>query len=302
MSDVLSMTGYAISQGETDLGLVTVEIRCVNSRFLDLTLRICDELHALEPLVRDAIRDHVRRGKLECRISLKAGTLAAGSKTDKGAVENLRALQNQIHETLPSAAPLSVMEILAYPGVVVGAPIDDEKLKADVMAVVDKALHAYAFTAARAREGKALSKVLADYCDTIDAVVNTLRPKLPQILACLKGRMQERLRTALQESLSGSSGLTKEDVNERIQTELTLYALKMDVDEEMNRLLTHTNETRRTLLAGGAVGRKLDFLMQEMNREANTLGSKAASIEMTDASLTMKLTVEQMREQIQNLE
>lgn len=300
MSDVLSMTGYAISQGETDLGLVTVEIRCVNSRFLDLTLRICDELHALEPLVRDAIRDHVRRGKLECRISLKAGTLAAGSKTDKGAVENLRALQNQIHETLPSAAPLSVMEILAYPGVVVGAPIDDEKLKADVMAVVDKALHA--FTAARAREGKALSKVLADYCDTIDAVVNTLRPKLPQILACLKGRMQERLRTALQEPLSGASGLTKEDVNERIQTELTLYALKMDVDEEMNRLLTHTNETRRTLLAGGAVGRKLDFLMQEMNREANTLGSKAASIEMTDASLTMKLTVERMREQIQNLE
>ena len=216
MSDVLSMTGYAISQGETDLGLVTVEIRCVNSRFLDLTLRICDELHALEPLVRDAIRDHVRRGKLECRISLKAGTLAAGSKTDKGAVENLRALQNQIHETLPSAAPLSVMEILAYPGVVVGAPIDDEKLKADVMAVVDKALHA--FTAARAREGKALSKVLADYCDTIDAVVNTLRPKLPQILACLKGRMQERLRTALQEPLSGSSGLTKEDVNELIKT------------------------------------------------------------------------------------
>ena len=114
--------------------------------------------------------------------------------------------------------------------------------------------------------------------------------------------MQERLRTALQEPLSGASGLTKEDVNERIQTELTLYALKMDVDEEMNRLLTHTNETRRTLLAGGAVGRKLDFLMQEMNREANTLGSKAASIEMTDASLTMKLTVEQMREQIQNLE
>ena len=235
MSDVLSMTGYAISQGETDLGLVTVEIRCVNSRFLDLTLRICDELHALEPLVRDAIRDHVRRGKLECRISLKAGTLAAGSKTDKGAVENLRALQNQIHETLPSAAPLSVMEILAYPGVVVGAPIDDEKLKA--------------------REGKALSKVLADYCDTIDAVVNTLRPKLPQILACLKGRMQERLRTALQEPLSGASGLTKEDVNERIQTELTLYALKMDVDEEMNRLLTHTNETRRTLLAGGPMRR-----------------------------------------------
>ena len=300
MSDVLSMTGYAITQGETDLGLVTVEIRCVNSRFLDLTLRICDELHALEPLVRDAIRDHVRRGKLECRISLKAGTLAAGSKTDKGAVENLRALQNQIHETLPSAASLSVMEILAYPGVVVGAPIDDEKLKADVMAVVDKALHA--FTVARAREGKALSKVLADYCDTIDTVINTLRPKLPQILACLKGRMQERLRTALQEPLSSASGLTKEDINERIQTELTLYALKMDVDEEMNRLLTHTNETRRTLLAGGAVGRKLDFLMQEMNREANTLGSKAASIEMTDASLTMKLTVEQMREQIQNLE
>ena len=114
--------------------------------------------------------------------------------------------------------------------------------------------------------------------------------------------MQERLRTALQEPLSSASGLTKEDINERIQTELTLYALKMDVDEEMNRLLTHTNETRRTLLAGGAVGRKLDFLMQEMNREANTLGSKAASIEMTDASLTMKLTVEQMREQIQNLE
>ncbi len=300
MSDILSMTGYAVTQGQTPLGPVTVEVRCVNSRFLDLTLRICDELHTLDPLVRDAVRSHVRRGKLECRIGLKATDQNAASKTDTTALTHLRTLQNQILQTLPDAGKLSVMEILAYPGVVIGASIDEEKLQADVMAVVTKALDA--FTATRAREGKALTDVLLGYCDTIDSVVQTLRPKLPQILASFKNRMQERLCAALQEPLAAASGLTKEDVNDRIQTELTLYALKMDVDEEMNRLLTHTAETRRTLKAGGPVGRKLDFLMQEMNREANTLGSKAASIEMTDASLTLKLTVEQMREQIQNLE
>ena len=144
--------------------------------------------------------------------------------------------------------------------------------------------------------------MLLGYCDNIEGIARDIASRLPDILAAMKSKLEERLSEALTQALSDKSSLTPEDVNERIRAELTLYALRMDVAEEINRLITHVNEVRRVLTAGGPVGRRLDFLMQELNREANTLGSKAVAIEMTNASLDLKLNIEKMREQIQNLE
>lgn len=300
MSDVLSMTGYAAAHGETALGLVTIELRSVNSRFLDLILRVPDELRSAEPALREILRNSVRRGKLECRIGLKTDPSVAGNQANPEALKTLQSLQEQILDVLPDAEKLSVINILEYPGVLSSPEINEEKVNEQITAVLHAALDA--FQASRTREGKALSAVLLGYCDTIQSVVEQLKPQLPLILTSIQDKMKERLKEALEGPLSSASGLSREEINDRIQTELTLYALKMDVDEEMNRLLTHVSEVRRILKTGGAVGRKLDFLMQELNREANTLGSKASAIEMTNVSLALKLTIEQMREQIQNLE
>lgn len=299
MPDIFSMTGYANAQGETALGLVSVEVRSVNSRFLDLVLRVPDELRSTEPALRETLRNRVTRGKVECRVALKADDAVSGAKLNEAALTKLAALQKEVLQALPQAKELSVQEVLLYPGVLSTSEIDEEKLTKDVLAILEKALNS--FESNRAREGKALKAVLEGYCETIDATVGKLKPQLPLILEAIKEKMQERLTEALEAPLAKASELTHEEIGERIQTELTLYALKMDVDEEMNRLLTHTKEVRHILATGGAVGRKLDFLMQELNREANTLGSKAAAIEMTDTSLTLKLAIEQMREQIQNL-
>ncbi len=293
------MTGYANAQGETALGLVSIEVRSVNSRFLDLVVRVPDELRSTEPVLRETLRSRVTRGKVECRVTLKADDATIGAKLNEASLAKLKVLQKEILASLPEAKPLSVQEVLLYPGVLTATEIDEEKLHADVLAILDKAL--LSFESNRAREGKALKAVLETYCDTIDATVEKLKPQLPLILEAIKEKMNERLTEALEAPLAKASELTHEEIGERIQTELTLYALKMDVDEEMNRLLTHTKEVRHILTSGGSVGRKLDFLMQELNREANTLGSKAAAIEMTDTSLTLKLAIEQMREQIQNL-
>ena len=186
------------------------------------------------------------------------------------------------------------------PGIAASGATDRDALLAAVLAILDEALEQ--FVAARAREGAALAKVLLGYCDTMSEVVKEVRGAIPQIVAQLESRLSTRLEEALGAALAEKSALTKEEVSDRIRQEVTLYAIKMDVDEEMNRLDTHLGEVRRLLAAGGPVGRRLDFMAQEMNREANTLGSKAAAIEMTRASLALKVTIDQLREQIQNLE
>jgi uncharacterized protein (TIGR00255 family) len=159
-----------------------------------------------------------------------------------------------------------------------------------------------ALAESRRREGAALSTVLLAQCEQIERVASQLSTRAPDLIAAVERKLNERLEKALGPALSGASALTREEVSERIRQEVTLYALKMDVDEEIKRLATHVAEVRRVLTMGGAVGRRLDFLMQELNREANTLGSKAAAIEMTHASVELKILIEQMREQIQNLE
>ncbi len=295
MRPVASMTGYASVDGETSLGSVAVECRSVNSRFLDLTLRIDDSLRFAEPVLREAVQKRLSRGKVELRISLCPNDSAMPAVSD-AALKRVLNLQSVVLAASPEARPLSVAEILAIPGVAQASAANRDVVAAELLKIVGEALDA--LVAARVREGAALAKVILGYCGTMSVAVSEVRAAIPQILEQLQTKLAERLEKALAEK----SVLTADEMADRIRQEVTLYAVKLDVDEEMNRLETHLKEVRRLLEAGGNVGRKLDFMAQEMNREANTLGSKAAAIEMTNASLALKITIDQMREQIQNLE
>lgn len=300
MPSVASMTGYAALDGKTLAGTVTAECRSVNSRFLDLTMRLDDALRFTEPAVRERLQKRLTRGKVELRLNLTADASALPASVNEEALRRVLVLQETILKLDPQAQELSVAEILELPGIAAAETPDRDKLLGEVLAIVDRTLDE--FIAAREREGAALAQVLSGYCDKMSAVVKDVRGAMPQIISQLEGRLTERLTDALADALKEKSTLTKEEVTDRIRQEVTMYAIKMDVDEEMNRLDTHLAEVKRLLAQGGAVGRKLDFMAQEMNREANTLGSKAAAIEMTQASLALKITIDQMREQIQNLE
>lgn len=300
MPSIASMTGYFAADGMTPAGTVTVECRSVNSRFLDLTLRLDDTLRFAEPAIRERLQKRLTRGKVEVRMSLSADESALPAQINESALKRLLELQSAVLRHSPEAAELSVSEILEMPGIAHTAQTDKDELLQAVLTVLDKTLDG--FIAAREREGAALAKVINGYMDKMTSVVEEVRAAIPLILAQLQAKLAARLEDALSQTLTQQGTLTKEEITERIRQEVTLYAMRMDVDEEMNRLTTHIAEVRRLLAAGGAVGRKLDFMAQEMNREANTLGSKAAAIEMTQASLSLKITIDQMREQIQNLE
>lgn len=293
------MTGYAASQAPSPLGIISLEVRSVNSRFLDLTLRTADELKCTETALRSILTQSVGRGKVEIRTGVKAELTEANGSINPAALALVKKLQDDVLTALPDARPMSAAEILAYPGVVRTAEANPEELTNIVSGLLMTALEAFKKSAER--EGAALAEVLKGYCDKIDAIADAVQVRMPDIVAAAQAKLTQRLEDALSKALTAHSQLTSEEVSDRIRTEATLYAMKIDVDEEVNRLKTHTKEVRRVLTAGGPVGKRLDFLMQEMNREANTLGSKAAAIEMTDASLNLKLLIEQMREQIQNL-
>ena len=299
MSQVYSMTGYAAAQAPSPLGIISLEIRSVNSRFLDLTLRTADELKCTETALRSILTQSVGRGKVDIRTGVKAELNETSGSINPAALSLIQKLQTEVLAALPEARPMSAAEILAYPGVVRTAEANPEELTKIVSGLLTTALEAFKKSAER--EGAALAEVLKGYCDKIDAIADAVQVRMPDIVAAAQAKLTQRLEDALSKALTAHSQLTSEEVSDRIRTEATLYAMKIDVDEEVNRLKTHTKEVRRVLTAGGPVGKRLDFLMQEMNREANTLGSKAAAIEMTDASLNLKLLIEQMREQIQNL-
>ena len=299
MSQVYSMTGDAAAQAPSPLGIISLEVRSVNSRFLDLTLRTADELKCTETALRSILTQSVGRGKVEIRTGVKAELNETSGSINPAALSLIQKLQTEVLAALPEARPMSAAEILAYPGVVRTAEANPEELTKIVSGLLTTALEAFKKSAER--EGAALAEVLKGYCDKIDAIADAVQVRMPDIVAAAQAKLTQRLEDALSKALTAHSQLTSEEVSDRIRTEATLYAMKIDVDEEVNRLKTHTKEVRRVLTAGGPVGKRLDFLMQEMNREANTLGSKAAAIEMTDASLNLKLLIEQMREQIQNL-
>jgi uncharacterized protein (TIGR00255 family) len=302
---ICSMTGYAVNTRETGLGTVTIEIKSVNSRFLDLQFRINDDLRALEPMLREAIMARVGRGKVECRLSFGRKDANGNSQVlNSRLLAALADMQQTVQRQFSQAAPLSVHELLRWPGVIEEAEIGQETLQADVALTLKTVLDA--FIGSRAREGAALQAVLESRIDAMETIVQRITPLVPKVIAQFQQkvieRMQEALGLSLQPETSAAPTLTREDALERIRQEVTLYGIRIDIAEELARLAAHLVETRHILKKGGQVGKRLDFMMQELNREANTVGSKAAIKELADASMELKLLIDQMREQVQNLE
>lgn len=302
---ISSMTGYAVTTRETAIGTVTIELKSVNSRFLDLQFRINDELRALEPLLRDAIMARITRGKVECRLSF-GRKVASGSTqaVNTTLLNSLAELQASVRQQFQDAPPLSVNELLRWPGVIEEADISQDTLQTDVTSAMSATLDAFIET--RTREGAALQSTLESRLNAMEAIVRRITPLVPQLIEQFQQkaieRMQEALGLAVQNGGSTAPLVAREEVLERIRQEVTLYGIRIDIAEELTRLATHLAETRHILKKGGQVGKRLDFMMQELNREANTVGSKAALKELADASMELKLLIDQMREQVQNLE
>ena len=293
------MTGFAHYQIQTLLGLLAIDVKSVNSRYQEISIRLPEDLSFMEGEIRAVLSKSVARGKIECRMQW-VGEAVIEQTLNQEAMKNLYSLQAEVMSAHPDVKPLTVSQVLTFPGILEPKSVDFEQLKSQVLLGLDETLTI--FLQARKREGEALTVVLNSYCDRIVDTVKELEPKIPEIIENIQKKLEERLTEALSKTLVEHSTLTREEVNDRIRQEVILYAIKLDVDEEMNRLITHVKEVKRLLAEGEEVGKKLDFLMQELNREANTLGSKAAAIEMTQTSLALKVNIEKMREQVQNLE
>ena len=298
------MTGYAISARESDAGTITLELKSVNSRFLDLQFRMNDDLRSLEPLLREAIMGKVQRGKVECRLSFgRKATSGTSLAINETLLSALAKAQQQVLTQFDQARPLTVNELLRWPGVLSDSEVGEDNLLADVQTNMTTVLDS--FVESREREGAALETMLLSRVSDIEEIVQRISPLIPKAIEQFRQKAIDRMQEALGISLaegSPTTSISKDEVQDRIRQEVTLYGIRMDVAEELTRLSGHLTETRAILKKGGQVGKRLDFMMQELNREANTLGSKAALKELSDASMQMKLLIEQMREQVQNLE
>ena len=295
------MTGYAVATSEGAAGTLTIEIKSVNSRFLDLQFRINDELRSLEPDLRAAIMAAITRGKVEARLSFGRKVAGGSQVLNAALLADLARLQSEVAKHFVSAPVMTVSELLRWPGVIEEAQVGQESLQADVAALTVTTVAA--FVDSRRREGAALEAMLVSRIDAMDVIVKRITPLIPQVIAQFQQKAIERMQDALGLAGHGTpSTLTRQEAFERIRQEVTLYGIRIDVSEELSRLTAHLTETRHILKKGGQVGKRLDFMMQELNREANTLGAKASVKELADASMELKLLIEQMREQVQNLE
>ena len=287
---IRSMTGYAAAAADSPRGRLSLELRSVNARFLDLQFRVAEELRSLEPGLRDLILARVARGKIDCRVFLNDKDVPQRpQRLNAEAIARLRSLAAEAQKTFPDAAPLRVADVLRWPGVVAEPEGDEETLRVIAERLCQAALDQ--LVAAREREGAKLAASIGERTAAMRRRIEEVAPLVPQSLAAYQARLAERLREAL--------GTADDD---RVRAELAVFAAKVDVDEELERLRAHLAEAERTLKQGGAVGKRLDFIAQELNREANTLASKAASQPLSDCALELKLLVEQIREQVQNIE
>ena len=287
---VHSMTGYAAASADSPKGRLSLELRTVNARFLDLQFRVADELRALEPLLRELIAARVARGKVDCRLFLnESGDSPQPARLEPQALARLKSLSAEVTKAFPQAAPLGLADVLRWPGVVAQAAEDAERTREQVRALCGEALDA--LVAARAREGEKLASVIRERVAAMRLRLDAVAPLVPQAVAAYQAKIDARLKEAL-----GTGN------DERIRAEVALFAAKVDVDEELERLKAHFTEVEKALESKGPIGKRLDFLAQELNREANTLAAKAASGEVSDCALELKLLIEQVREQVQNIE
>ncbi len=283
------MTAFAHLRSEYPWGTATWELRSVNHRYLELSFKLPEAWRQLEPPLRDGLRKQLQRGKLECALRLQFQHGEQQLQLNTKLVHQILEIANNLRSEIAHAAPINVLELLHWPGVMESAELDGDSLQQDLLTGFQQALDAHIDN--RQREGAALAQLITQRLDSIDAIVAELRSRMPEIVSSQRDKLQQRL-----------AELQAELAPERLEQEIALLAQKADVDEELDRLDTHVTEVRRTLQKGGAVGRRLDFLMQELNREANTLSSKAVVADSTQAAVELKVLIEQMREQIQNIE
>jgi len=289
-SMINSMTGYATAARELAWGSVSVELRSVNHRYLDVSFRMPDELRPAETALREAIAATVTRGKVECRVAYALRSGAQNSaELDGTLLAQLLDLNAKVRGALPDARTLGVADILRWPGMLGTEELPVDELRVTANELMPEVLRE--FTAARGREGEKLAAVILERAADMRTRIAVVQPRMPGIIAAFQDKLNARLQDAL---------VSADD--ERVRQEIALFVNKIDVDEELSRLATHLDELQRILQKGGAAGKRLDFLMQELNREANTLGSKSVDIEVTRVAMDLKLLIEQMREQIQNIE
>ena len=298
-----SMTGYASAQttlateGSSEGARLGLEIRSVNSRFLDVSFRLPDELRQHEPALRELIGQHIKRGKVELRAYLEASQASAIATPDKSLLKNLLEIQQLVRSTMHDAALLSVADVIRLSH---GPMTPNQDWAPQVMALGHQAVTQ--LCEARQREGQRLAADLLQRAQQLQALADLALPLVPKTVETQRLRFLERWREAM--ALVDASGLP-DTIHERALAEAASFAVRADVAEEVTRLKTHLDEIARLLQLSThkeGVGKRLDFLIQELHREANTLGSKASAIEMTRISLDMKVLIEQMREQVQNLE
>ncbi|HSO07723.1 MAG TPA: YicC/YloC family endoribonuclease [Pelomicrobium sp.] len=287
---VLSMTGFAVASRELPEATLNLELRSVNHRFLDVQVRLPDELRSLEPEIRDALTSRLSRGKVDCRVAFAATSpLQQLGPLNQDLLGRLSGLQQTVTAALPQAQALRVIDVLRWPGMFEQVQVTADRLREPCLELLATAVDE--LVAVRQREGGKLKDLLLERAARMQSLVEEVTPKIPAILAAY----QEKLSTRLKDAMVNSD-------DERVRQEFTLFASKIDVDEELTRLATHLQEVRRVLGGKGPAGKRLDFLMQELNREANTLGSKSVDADVSRISMELKVLIEQMREQIQNIE
>jgi uncharacterized protein (TIGR00255 family) len=274
---------------------VTVELRSVNGRFLDLNFRMPDEFRSLEPALRDMLAGALRRGKVELRMATRAEGDTAWPQPQPEQLNQLTRIESTVQGWLPKAQGLSVHEVLQWcKGGTTTERLDDVAL--------DAARHAlHGLTEARAREGERLVRVLMERVKRLRELAGVAEPLVPAVVQRQQQKFLERWQEAL-EATGAAQSISREALQDRALNEAAAYAIRIDVAEELARLRSHLDEVARLLHSGGEIGKRLDFLMQELQREANTLGSKSAALELTNISVEMKVLIEQLREQVQNIE
>ncbi|RDS82920.1 YicC family protein [Dyella monticola] len=284
---IRSMTAYASAEVATPAGALTCELRAVNHRYLELSPRLPEDMRSVESALRERIATRLSRGKVDV-IVRRGESRGESLQVDNAMIGRLSELASDMEARFPSMR-IEFTELLRFPGVLQHAQVDQDAQQGLMLEVLDRALDA--FTATREREGAKLGDMLRERLDAVERVVADVRGWMPEIRAALRARLESRLADLKQPADPG-----------RLEQELVLQVTRSDVDEELDRLSTHISETRRVLGLKEPVGRRLDFLMQEFNREANTLGSKSVDARTTNAAVELKVLIEQMREQVQNIE
>lgn len=287
---IKSMTAYAGSETEIGAMIINCELRSVNHRYCDISLKLPDRLRFMEAELRVILAEKISRGKVECSISYKKQAKESQSfGINLGAVRALIAATGQIEQFMPTALAFSALDVLVFPGIQQEPDIGNEDIEEGIKMLVEHTL--LQFLDVREREGAQLQYLIEERCEKMQGFVITVCQRMPEVLKLLRHKFKERI-----------AELVAQPDFDRLEQELAILAQKLDITEELDRLHTHINEVVRVLKQPEPVGRRLDFLMQELNREANTLGSKSADKEMTQIAIELKVLIEQMREQIQNIE